>query len=229
MTDEAATHGSAEHDGAFSSPQAADMVVVVHGLGSKPAMMTALAWRLQRRGYRVTNWGYRSLFGSIEKHGARLSRDLLVLAADPSIERLNLVTHSMGGIVARYALSLAPVPKLHRMVMLAPPNRGSRMASFFEPWLGQILRPIEQLSTRPESFVNCLALPEGVEVGVIAAKADHLVQQSSTHLDCQRDHIAFRATHTALIFRRDVAEQVKAFLANGRFDRTPADVVQKRG
>jgi len=194
------------------------IVVLVHGLGAHRVVMWLMGQRLKQRGYRVVNWGYPSIRRNVEAHGQDLHRRLLELEQDPSVGEIHLVTHSMGGIVARTALTHGDLVKLHRMVMLCPPNRGSRWATMFGPLLRKLCCTIDQLATRPDSYVNCLPLPEDLEVGIIAAAFDPLVPLDSTYLGVERDHIIWPLSlHSGILFRNGVAEQVAHFLANGEF------------
>ena len=155
-----------------------------------------------------------------------MQRRLAELDADPAVSRIHLVSHSMGGIVARYALILGRPTKLGRFVMLAPPNKGARLATICGPALRRCFPAIDQLAARSHSFVNSLPEAEGVEVGIVDASIDFLVGAGNTSLACQRDHIVLRATHTLLAFQRQLATEVLHFLRNGRF--SPAAVRRRR-
>jgi pimeloyl-ACP methyl ester carboxylesterase len=193
-------------------------VVLIHGWASNPLFMALLSNRMQALGYRTINWGYWSLGRTIEHHGAGVQRLLAKLADDPETEGLYLVTHSMGGIVARHALTLGKPEKLQRMVMLAPPNRGSHWATWFGPLLKPFCRTLDQLATRADSFVNRLPAPDNLEVGIIAAGFDLLVPTSHTQLPTQRDHwVAPAAHHTGVLFRRSVVQQIDSFFRTGHF------------
>ncbi|HUY88009.1 MAG TPA: hypothetical protein VMV10_04710 [Pirellulales bacterium] len=179
-------------DAGFGFPAGGKVVVLIHGLGANGFLLMGLHLRLAE------------------------------LDADPAVTRIHLVSHSMGGIVARYALILGRPTKLGRFVMLAPPNKGSRLASFCGPALRCCFPAIDQLAARPGSFVNGLPEPEGVEVGIIDASIDLLVRAGNTSLACQRDHIVLTATHTLLAFQGRLAEEVLRFLATGRFSSAAA-------
>ncbi|HWB14639.1 MAG TPA: alpha/beta fold hydrolase [Pirellulales bacterium] len=197
---------------------AEEVVVLVHGLGTNgQLLMWRLAKRLKRAGYRPIIWSYPSFLCPIEKNGGKLLERLTELDADPSVARIHLVTHSMGGIVARYALYRHRPAKIGRFVMMAPPNQGSDLATLFGPVLRWCFPAIDQLAARPGSFVNCLPKLEGVEIGIIDASADFLVGRGKTFLACQRDHIVLPATHTLLAFQRRVGDEVLHFLASGCF------------
>ena len=83
---------------------AADVVVLAHGLGAHPLVMRPLANRLSPPFGRVINWGYSSLWSKIEQHGEEFAALLAQLSTDESVGRIHVVTHSMGGVVARLAL-----------------------------------------------------------------------------------------------------------------------------
>lgn len=196
---------------------AAEHVALVHGYLANKYMLAVLASRLRRRGFGTTPWGYWNIQCSLLVHAERFSRQLQALDADPAIGTIHLVTHSMGGIVARAALDRFRPRKLGRVVMLAPPNRGSFVATRAVGTFGRFLRPVTELSTVPDSLVNLLPTPEGLDIGVIAAKHDALVSEESTHPDVPHAHITLPTWHTGLLFNRTAADLVADFLATGNF------------
>jgi pimeloyl-ACP methyl ester carboxylesterase len=199
-------------------PPSGETVVLVHGFGANGVLiMSRMARRIARAGYNTVIWSYPSLRRTIERHGERFSKRLAALDADPRVARIHLVTHSMGSIVARCALRKSRPDKLGRLVMLAPPNLGSRIAAFWGPKLRWCVPVIDELAMRPDSFVSGLPQPEGIEIGVIAASMDPVIGTGNTYLACQRDHIVLPATHTLLVFRRRSADEVIHFLLAGRF------------
>ncbi len=206
-------------------PARPECVALVHGFLANSMMLAVLAHRLRRHGYRTDPWGYRNMCCSLMVHAERFADDLRKLDADPSVGKLHLVTHSMGCIIARASLDLFRPRKLGRFVMLAPPNRGSFVARAAAGTLGRFFRPVEELSTADDSLVNALPMPQGVDIGVIAAGRDALVSAESTRPDVPHDHVTIQCLHSSLLFRRDAAEMVAAFLRDGRF---PAAVVPSR-
>ena len=199
------------------NPAATDAVVLVHGLAANSLVMAPLARTLGGFYGQVVNWGYSSLWSPIERHGQRLAA--LLKGLEERVERVHLVTHSMGGIIARLALAEFQPQRLGRFVMVAPPNRGSHVASQLAPWLGRICPPLVQLADCADSLVCRLPLPQVQELGVIAAATDFLVREPSTRLGCETDHITLPGLHSSLLWRRETAEQVQHFLEHGRFRR----------
>jgi pimeloyl-ACP methyl ester carboxylesterase len=198
-------------------PASGETVVLVHGLGGSGMLMWPLARRLGQAGYSTQNWAYRSYSQTIQRHADQFRQRLGELDADPQVSRLHLVTHSMGTIVARCALAEGQPTKLGRWVMLAPPNHGSPVATFWGPKLRWCVPVIDQLAKRSDSFVNLLPQPDRIEFGVIAASMDWMVGSGNSCLPCQRDYIVLPATHTSLLFRRRSADETIEFLSTGRF------------
>jgi hypothetical protein len=122
----------------------------------------------------------------------------------------------MGAIVVRSALASARPRKLGRVVLLAPPNRGARLADFAVRILGRRLVAAAELCSHPDSYVNRLAPAADLDCGVIAASWDHAVSLASTYLPAQRDHLILRSLHT-LPLHRQTPVQVGHFLREGCF------------
>jgi pimeloyl-ACP methyl ester carboxylesterase len=174
-------------------------VVLVHGYLANTLMLSYMRHRLRSLGFYTQAWGYWNMQCSIVRHAERFANDLMNLDADPVVSTIHLVTHSMGGIIARAALARFRPNKLGRFVMLAPPNRGSFVA------------------TAENSFVNSLSMPSNLEIGVIAANRDALVSLESTRPAVPHAHITLPCRHSSLLFRRDCADLVAIFLQTGLF------------
>jgi pimeloyl-ACP methyl ester carboxylesterase len=193
------------------------VVVLLHGLGPGKLIMQPLARRLTCAGYRTVNWSYPSFRHTISEHARQLHPLLVSLDADPAVRKIHLVTYSMGSIIARCALALGRPARLGRMVMIAPPNRGSRWAALVGPCLRRCIRIVDELAARPGSFVTSLPHPEQLDFGVIAARYDLLVGCTNTHLLGQRDHIVLPGLHSTIVLQRRAADAALQFLATGQF------------
>lgn len=212
------------HCGA-GADESSQSVILLHGLGAIRLVMSRLALILRRSGYDVSNWGYRSTWGSIDSH-AKAFQDRFGQALYGGIgRRLHIVAHSMGGIVARRVIADRRPVNLERMVMLGPPNSGSHVARRLAGPLGRVCRPLRELSDAPNSYVRRLEEPRDIEIGIIAAALDRVVKLDSTSLACQSDHIVLPGHHGMLPWRRDTANQVIHFLQSGRFDRRQLSTV----
>ncbi len=117
--------------GAGTKAQAAESVVLLHGIARSSASMEKIEHALTDAGYRVLNVDYPS---------TDLSLAEIVEKIQPQISKFNqnrdrplhVVTYSMGGLVARGLIRKHRPQNLGRVVMLSPPNRGSEMADFLK-------------------------------------------------------------------------------------------------
>ncbi len=198
-------------------PPVAEAVLLLPGMGRTPKSLAGLGRRLEEEGYRAVPWPYRSVRGRVEEHGRRLHEDLLALDRDPSVSRIHLVGHSLGAIVARHALTLGVPTKIGRVVMIAPPNSGSRLARRIAPLFAWVAVPLPELSDDPGSFVRRLGVPEGVEIGVIAASLDEKVRREETHLPGEADFAVVPGMHGFTFAPGELRDRVVGFLRRGRF------------
>jgi len=192
-------------------------VTLVHGFLANTLMLFYLRHRLRDAGFQTRAWGYLNMCCSIRQHAQRFACELQSLDADPGIATIHLVLHSMGSIIARAALEQFRPHKLGRLVMLAPPNRGSFAATRAMAAWGGLFKPLRELSTASDSFVNRLSMPDDVDIGIIAARYDFLVSLESTRPDVPHAHAILPCLHSSLLFRRDSADLIAMFLKQGSF------------
>lgn len=211
-------------------------VIVLHGLGRTSLSMWWLSRRLKRSGYRVHNINYPST-----RHGIQyLAEQYLSPIVDGirNAKRIHFVTHSLGGILVRQYLQNHSLPAGSRIVMLAPPNRGSEVADRLMDWkLYQWMDgPAgQQLGTGRKSLPRQLN-PVDYEIGVIAGtnpnylptshwiagSNDGLVSVESTRLQEMKDFIVVDCGHTLIMNNPQVIQQIIHFFEHGRFLHTPA-------
>jgi pimeloyl-ACP methyl ester carboxylesterase len=202
--------------------------------------MGILARRLRRRGFRVLDFEYPSRSESIEALTDRLTADVEERCA-ATRETVHFVTHSMGGVIVWNYLVRRSLPHRGRVVMLSPPGNGSELADVFadSALLRSILGPaVRELGTAPGTFVRQLP-PAEFQLGVITGDRnfnpltawlipgpnDGKVAVDRARVPGVDDFLVVSATHTFIMNRADVADQVVAFLRDGRFDITSCDII----
>jgi triacylglycerol lipase len=134
-------------------------VILVHGLGLQPKALRAIARTLTSHGYRTHDFFYNSLQSTLTEAADQLYTVYCSVAESAST--IHFVTHSMGGIVLRRLLARAPLPKLDRIAMTGPPNRGSVVARrlLAHPLLATAIGPAAQELRDPAYLSTVCALP----------------------------------------------------------------------
>ena len=215
-----------------SPPAGAESVIVVHGLGRTPASMTILVTRLRNAGFRVVSFGYPSTSEPMEDLVARLRAEIQRCCGNAS-ETLHFVTHSMGGVLVRSYLSQQPEAHRGRVVMLSPPSQGSELVDAFadSPLRRLFLGPAGSLLGTDSAGITSRLGPVRFGLGIVTGDRsisplgswlipgpdDGKVGVDRAKLDGATDFMVVPATHTFIMNRRDVAEEVVHFLREGRF------------
>jgi triacylglycerol lipase len=194
-----------------------DLVVLVHGMGRSALSMAPMELALRRAGYRVLNVGYSSTGPGVAEIGAAVSAAVARAGARERPGRVHFVGHSLGTVVIRWVLAHERPATVGRVVLLAPPNRGARVADRLTPYLGWYFRPMRELRTTGSTAVG-LPAPCDVEVAVIAGAGDRKVRVDETRLPCLAAHEVVPGGHTFLMMRRDVIRRTRCFLGTGALD-----------
>jgi triacylglycerol esterase/lipase EstA (alpha/beta hydrolase family) len=106
------------------------MVVLVHGLDCDRANWYAMAQLLLDQGYQVAYFTYAS-DGPLEENAQLLTRDMTALREQFPEMRLDVIAHSMGGLVARrYIEGDDYAGGVDHLVLLGTPNLGTKWASY---------------------------------------------------------------------------------------------------
>ncbi len=106
-------------------------VVVLHGALRSAVGLWPVVWYLRRHGLAARAFDYATRRDSLATHAERLEQFIAGWLGGP-VPVLGIVSHSMGGLVARAYLArpgAAQQSQHQRVVMLAPPNRGAALAA----------------------------------------------------------------------------------------------------
>jgi len=186
-------------------------VVFVHGLAANRSGFLPLRAYLRLHGRRrQLAFNYRSA-GSIERSALALKR-----AIDAGIGggRIDLVAHSLGGLVARcYLQLLGGARRVDRLITLGTPHHGTHAANFIPSGLVRQLLPESPFL----QHLNAQSPPEGLEVTSIVAGRDLLIQPVASARCPFGESVLFDDFgHVELLFRPEVFAEVAARLRPGQ-------------
>ena len=118
-------------------------ILLVHGMADNRSIFTVLRRNLQRRGFhRVLSLNYSVRTGDVRAAAERLSAHVEGICADTGFERIHVIGHSMGGLIARYYVQcLGGDERVHTLVTLGSPHGGTATAYLVPHRLGRQLRP----------------------------------------------------------------------------------------
>ena len=213
-----------------TTAEQAEVVVLIHGLGRSKTAMWRLAGRLEDSGYEVHRIGYSSINTTPQEIIEDVSQQINDCCSDAQ-RTIHFVGHSLGGLLIRAYLQEVTPPRLGNTVLIGTPNHGTDIADQFQDnCLIELIVPTAlALGTDQQSLPNQLQLPY-YPVGVIAGVYDSddnedylpglddgLVTVESTKLEGMADFVQVETGHSMMRYNKEVAEQVLAFLKNGRF------------
>jgi triacylglycerol lipase len=118
-------------------------VVLVHGLVDNRSVFTVMRHALRRRGFaQVCTWNYSPLLRDVESAAEALGRHIERVCLETGHERVHVVGHSLGGLVARYLVQrLGGDHRVESLVTLGTPHAGTRWAHVLPTPLVRQLRP----------------------------------------------------------------------------------------
>lgn len=214
-----------------SPAQSAECVVFLHGLARTSASMEKVAATFEESGYAIANVSYPSRKFPIE--------ELAPLAIEAGLKKcpaesvVHFVTHSLGGILVRYYLERHEITNLGRVLMFAPPNKGSKVVDSLRhfPGFKAINGPAGyQLGTGEDSVPMMLG-PVDYEVGVIAGTRtfnpilsqyltnpdDGKISLENTKVAGMTDFLAVPHSHSFIMKSSDAIDQAFTFIETGQF------------
>ena len=220
---------------AAASAGAAECVILLHGLIRTATSMEPMQEALAEAGFETVNVDYPSREYPIERLAPlAIDEGLAGCRSVEGTETVHFVTHSLGGILVRQYLSVTDIPELGRVVMLAPPNQGSKAADELRdvPGFDWVHGPAGEQLGKGEGSVPLALGPAGFELGVIAGTGsidpigsavlddpdDGKVSVEDTKIDGMDDFVVVSHSH-AMIMRmpRTIGLTIR-FLQTGSFD-----------
>lgn len=203
-------------------------VLLLHGIARSPASMRPIERRLAEAGYMTRNLGYPARSRDLAGCAAAIAPAVASFAAE--CERLHVVTHSMGGLVARMLLTRHRPENLGRVVMLGPPNQGSEVADalhrlrLYRRVFGPVgLELVTQRDAALEAHLGSVDYPLGIIAGSrslyplasrlwLRGPNDGRVTVARTRLDGMADHRVLPVAHPTMMRAPSVQAAALQFL-----------------
>lgn len=214
-----------------------EVVIMLHGLWRSVRAMRPMATYLSNHGFSTVNVPYSSF---------RHDLDTLVSVVNKEIEpwvkqgrTIHFVTHSLGGVVVRRLLEKleeSQIEQVGRVVMLAPPHRGSEIVDWLRSSrlrsIKGVLGPAGKFLSSEEMAKQSEEFPSGVEAAVIMgeksaipffrklldASNDGIVSVEKGRLFGIKEFKVVHADHTFISSEPDVMELTARFIDRGTME-----------
>ena len=221
-----------------SGALASECVVLLHGLARSSMSMNVMQEALEEAGYVTANIDYPSRDHEIaELATIAVGEGLSRCRAMQDVSRIHFVAHSLGGILVRQYLHDQPIDELGRVVMLGPPNQGSKAADELDslPGFDWINGPAGRQLGKGEGSVPLALGPVHFELGVIAGDRsidpivsamlddpdDGRVSVADTMVEGMDDFVVVHHSHAFMMRMRATIDLTLAFLGSGSFGERP--------
>ena len=208
------------------------LTVLLHGLGRDRKIMEDLEHALTAAKFDVYNLSYPSKSYPI----AELAQYIADRINKGFPNRpINFVTHSLGSIIVRYIDKHKLIDPIHRVVMLAPPNKGTpvinilRRLKLFSNYWGTASG---ELSSDEQGIHHQLGEEVSFECGIIAGNKsvdpwfswtilkgedDGKVTVANTKIAGMKEHTIIPVAHPHLPSHPEVIKETIHFLKTGHF------------
>ena len=192
-------------------------ILLVHGMVDNRSIFTLLRRGLRRRGFgRVVSINYSPLTADVRVAAALLAAEVEALVAETGYERIHVVGHSLGGLIARYYVTrLGGDARVHTLVTLGSPHSGTFNAYALPSKLCRQLRPgsalMRELSAQmPSCHTRFVAYWSDLDQMVFPQRNASLV-----HPDLSVRNVEMHAIgHLSLPISGDVVHGISTTLAH---------------
>lgn len=191
-------------------------ILLVHGMVDNRSVFALLRRGLRRRGFGTVSTVNYSPFTSDVRLAARdLAEHVEALSSDSGYERIHVIAHSMGGLIARYYVQrLGGDERVHTLVTMGTPHGGSAVARLVPHALARQLRPGSDLlaeldAPAPGCRTRFVTFWSDQDQMILPARNGQLVHPDLT----SRNVLMSGVGHMSLPIDRRVAHEISTTLA----------------
>ena len=196
-------------------------IILVHGLVDNRSIFTLLRRALRRRGFgRILTLNYSPFTQDLRAVAARLGELVERTCEETGYERVHVVGHSLGGVVARYYVQrMGGDARVHTLCTLGSPHAGTSAARIFPralPW-----GTVRQLRPGSELMQELAAPAPGCKTRFVAfwSDLDHLIvpqrHAAIDHPDLAVRNVPLRGVgHMSLPIHGPVVHEIATLLAH---------------
>lgn len=118
-------------------------ILLVHGMVDNRSIFTLLRRGLRRRGFgTVVTMNYSPVTNDVRAAATALAAEVEALVVESGYERVHVIGHSLGGLIARYYVQcLGGHERVHTLITLGTPHSGTWPAHLVPAGLCRQLRP----------------------------------------------------------------------------------------
>jgi triacylglycerol lipase len=192
-------------------------IILVHGVVDNRSVFTLLRRALERRGFgRIYTLNYSPLTEDVREVAHRLERLVERVCTETGYERVHVIGHSMGGLVARYFVQrMGGDSRVHSLVTLGTPHQGTLPAHL-------VPHPVARQMRRDGDIARELASPApGCRTRFVAiwSDLDQLIIPSTAarieHPDLNARNVKFPSVgHNSLPINGQVVHEICTILAH---------------
>jgi|SRR5208337_1176696 len=177
-------------------------VMLVHGYRCNAGLWWWMIPRLRAAGFETDAIDLEPALVTIDRFAEQLHRHIEACLPHTGSAKLRLVTHSMGGLVARAYLQRYGAARVNKLITLACPHHGTRIARL---GCGQNAREMEPGSAWLAALGEHAPVPS---VTIWTAQDNFVSPQTSSRLSGAQDIALAGMGHLSFVFSRRVLDIV---------------------
>ena len=201
----------------YAVDAAATPILFVHGIVDNHSIFALLERALRRRGFSDLSWfDYGLLTSDVRRAAGDFAEAVERLTTDSGYERIHVIGHSLGGLIARYYVQrMSGHERVRTLITLGTPHQGTELARAAQvlPLVRQ-LRPSSDLirdlgEPAPDCTTRFLAFYSDLDQLILPSRNARI-----EHPDLNARNVAIRGVgHLSLPNNGDVAFEIAAALS----------------